>query len=84
MITQVFGRRVEEHLGGRILDGAVHALGLAVGPGAARLGQPMRDAVFQADAIERMSHRVVLGGGVVGERHAVIGEHLVSLAGGKP
>jgi hypothetical protein len=41
---------VVEQLDGRILDGAVRAFGLAVGPRMIRLGEP----VFDADAVENM------------------------------
>ncbi len=35
---------VVEQLDGRILDGSVHAFGLAVGPWMVRLGEPVLDA----------------------------------------
>ncbi len=39
-----------------ILDGAVHALGLAVGPGVAGLGRPVLDVVLVAHAGQRKTH----------------------------
>jgi hypothetical protein len=43
---------VVECLGGRILDGVVHALSLAVGPRMVPLGQAVFDAVLVADNVE--------------------------------
>src|SRR3954447_14800933 len=48
---QVF---VVERLYGRVVDGPVHALGLAIGPGVVRLGEPMLDAVLPANAVEHV------------------------------
>ncbi len=66
------------------LDGAVHPLGLAVGPGMTGLGKAVLDAVCQADAIKDMGAQMapcwalaVLG--QVGEGHAVVGEDFVDL-----
>src|ERR671936_298733 len=47
-------RLVVEGLHGGLLDGAVHPLGLTVGPGVIRLGQLVRDAVLAADPVEGM------------------------------
>ena len=41
----------------------------------------MLDAVLFAHAVERMLHGVVLGGGVFGEGHAIVGEHPADLVG---
>src|SRR4051812_38976445 len=43
---------VVEHLDGGIFDGAVHPLGLAVGPGMIRLRQLVGDPVLTADPVE--------------------------------
>ncbi len=72
---------VVERLGGCILDGAVHALGLAVGPRMAGLGEPVFEAVLVAHAVERVAHGVPLGRSVLGERDAVVGEHATDLVG---
>jgi hypothetical protein len=39
---------------GRLLEGAVHAFDLPVGPGVPRLGQAMVDVVFGAGELESM------------------------------
>ena len=46
---------IVEALDGRVLDGAVHALDLAVGPWMLGLCQPVFDIVGLASAIERMT-----------------------------
>ena len=43
---------VVEALDGRILDGAVYLLDLAIGPGALGLGKPMIDVVAGASDVE--------------------------------
>ena len=70
MSAEALGCLIVEELGCRLLDGSVHALGLAIGPRMIRLGQPVLDAVLLAHPIERMLHGVVLGGSVLGERVA--------------
>ena len=55
------GGFVVERLAGDVLDGAVHAFGLAVGPGVVRLGQPVLDSVLIAHAVEWVAHVVPLG-----------------------
>jgi hypothetical protein len=71
--------RIVEGLDGGVLDGAVHPLGLAIGPGVVGLGELVPDAMLAADAVEDVAHP--LGGGTVsvlrqiGESHAVVGEH---------
>ena len=62
------------------LGGAVHPLGLAVGPGAAWLGEPVLDAVLIANAVEDAGAEVSPGWPVavpwqVGKRHAVACRH---------
>src|ERR1043166_2330881 len=70
---------VMEPLHRRLLDGSVHTLGLAVGPGMVELCQTMLDAVFEADAVKDMPEP--RGGRVgsilrqVGKGHAVVGQH---------
>ena len=39
----------------RFLEGSVHALDLAVGPGMVGLGQPMLDGMLPASTVERMT-----------------------------
>jgi hypothetical protein len=43
---------VVEDLDCGVLDGAVHSLGLSVGPRVIGLGQPVLDAVLHADSVE--------------------------------
>ena len=81
MGAQGFGGAVVERLGGCVLDGSVHAFGLAVGPGMTGLGEPVLDGVLVAHAVERVAHGVRLGRGVLGERGAVVGEHDADLVG---
>lgn len=81
MGAEAFGCFVVERLGGCVLDGSVHAFGLAVGPRVVGLGQPVLDAVLVAHAVERVLHGVPLGRGVLGERDAVVGEHAADLVG---
>ncbi len=59
--AQGLGGFVVEYLGSGLLDGAVHALSLAIRPRAVGLGQPMLDAVLVAHAIEHVAHAVPLG-----------------------
>ena len=71
-------------LDGRLLDRAIHPLGLAVGPGVVGLGQSVLDAVGDADAVEDVRTEQARAGlipvlGQVGEGHAVVGEHDVYL-----
>ena len=67
------------------LQGAVHALDLAVGPGMVRFGEPVLDAVFPAAHIEHVGG--VAGRWAIGvswrerELDAVIGEHGVDFIG---
>ena len=67
-------------------DGAVHPLGLAVGPGMIGLRQPVLDAMLEADAIEDVRAEEAPGRsltvlGQIGEGHAVVGQHGVDLIG---
>ena len=79
---------IMEGFRGGVLDGAVHPLGLPVGPGVIGLGQPVLDPMLFADAVEDVAaeHRDDLGVAAavlwqVGEGHAVIGEHGVDRVG---
>src|SRR6202171_186962 len=70
---------VVEDFDGGVLDGSVHALGLAVGPGMVGLGQAMLDAVGGAGTVEDMRAEVTPAGALsvfwqVGEGHAVVGQ----------
>ncbi len=70
----------------RVLDGAVHALGLAVGPWMIGLGRLVCDAIFDADAIEDVLTEPGAGGAVAvlgrsAKANAVVGEHGVDFAG---
>ena len=51
------------------------------GAGMVWLGEAVLDAVLVAHAVERVLHGVPLGRGILGERHAVVGEHATDLAG---
>ncbi len=78
--------RVVEQFEGRVLDGAVHAFGLAVGPRMIRLGEPVLDAVLDADPVENVQAEKSTAGaaavfGQVGEGHSVVGQHRVDLVG---
>ena len=69
-----------------VLDRAVHPFGLAVGPRVIGLGQPVLDAMLDADAIEDVRTEQTCAGpipvlGQVGEGHAVVREHDVDLVG---
>jgi hypothetical protein len=50
---EAFQVLVVEGLHGGVLDGPVHALGLAIGPRIVGFGEPVLDAVLPADAIEQ-------------------------------
>src|SRR5215204_767551 len=62
---EAFQLLVVEGLHGGVLDGPVHALGLAVGPGMVGFGEPVLDAVLPADAIEHMAAQAGGGPGAV-------------------
>lgn len=69
----------------RLLDGAAHPLGLAIGPWMIRLGRPMFDTVDDADPVEDARSENAVAGAVavlrqVSEGHAVVGQHDVDLA----
>ena len=76
MAAQLFVAVVVIAFDRRILDGAVHALDLAIGPGMVRLGQAMFDPVRLADQIE--AHRPGMGSvpvpGLLCELDTVVGE----------
>ena len=70
---------IMERLDGSVLDGAVHAFGLAVGPGVVWLGELMFDAVLMADAVEGVVANLPPGWPAevlwqIGESHAVVGK----------
>jgi hypothetical protein len=46
-----------------------------------RLGQSVLDAMLFAHAVEWVAHGVPFGGGILGERHAIVGEHPTDLVG---
>ena len=52
---------IVEDLDGPVLDGPVHPLSLAVGPGMIGLGQLVRDPVLVADPVKDMDHPVPAG-----------------------
>lgn len=97
MLSEVVGREegedmrlealdigVVEQLDGRILDGAVHAFGLGVGPWMVRLGEPVLDAVLDTDPVENVRAKEPAAGAVavlrqIGEGHSVVGRHRVNL-----
>ena len=70
---------------GTFLEGAVHPLDLAVGPGMVGLGQAMLDAQLVACSVERMAapHGRRAGSVLrqIGELDAVVRQHGVDLAG---
>lgn len=65
---------------GGFLDGSVHPLDLAVGPGMFHLGQPVLDVIFVADPVEDMVKGVFVPL-LVGELDAVVGENRVNFVG---
>ena len=72
-------------LDGRLLEGAVHPLDLAVGPRMVRLGEPVLDAVLAADLVEAVNAHAC-GPAItvlrqVGELDAIIGEDGVQVVG---
>ena len=71
---------VVEAFDGRVLDGAVHPLDLAVGPRMVRLGEPVLDVVCLADHVE--AHLTRPGGVAVArllcELDAVVGQDRVN------
>ena len=72
-------------LDGRVLDRAVHALDLAIGPGMLDLSQPMFDAILLAAHIEHMCHvfcrRTVRVTRRESELDPIVGENRVDLVG---
>ena len=71
---------VVKGLDGRVLDRAVHALGLPVRPGVIRLGELVDDAVFIAYPAKDVHPQKGVDGliavlGQVGKGHAVVGEN---------
>src|SRR4051812_45767139 len=78
MPFQFISRGVVEGAYRRILDGPVHPLDLAVGPRVVWLGQPMLNAVGQADPVEAV-HAGGREASPVGELQAIVGEHRVDL-----
>jgi hypothetical protein len=55
MASELLMRLVVEAFDRCLLDGAVHALDLAVGPRVLGLDQPMRDTILVADLVEAMN-----------------------------
>jgi hypothetical protein len=71
---------------GRVLDRAVHAFGLTVGPRVIGLGQAVFDAVGNTYAVKDMRPQEAAAWSVavfkkVGEGHPVVGQHGVNLVG---
>ena len=88
MLTQLVVALVVEPLDGGILDGAVHALDLTIGPRVSRLGEPVLDIELGAGELEGVAEEWLLAGqhlldvlgrpaiaGGLGEVRAVVGEH---------
>ena len=71
---------VVEALDGRILDGPVHPLDLAVGPWMVDLGEPVFNPVVVADPIKDVVERIFVMG-VVCELDAIVGEYRVDGVG---
>lgn len=72
-------------LHGGFLDGSVHALDLAVGPGVIGFGQTMFDSTAKTDAVEGMTTEASRWSsavpGQVGELNTVVGQHGVDAIG---
>ena len=70
-------------LDGGILDGAVHAFDLAIGPRMVRLCQPVLDAMLAAEPVEQVHAelrcRTGAAAGRVAELDAVVGQHRVDV-----
>jgi hypothetical protein len=62
------------------LQGSIHALHLAIGPGMVGFGETVLDAIVLADAIEKMVEGILIAF-AVSELHAVIGQHRVDFVG---
>ena len=83
VLLKAFKVGIVERLDGGVLDGAVHAFGLAVGPGVVWLGELMFDAVLMADAVEGVVANLPPGWPAavlwqIGESRAVVGKHGVN------
>jgi hypothetical protein len=74
-----------ETLDGSLLDRAVHALGLTVGPGMIGFRQAVLDAVTPARPVERVAPKACRDTasvpGKTGELDAVVGQHRMDLVG---
>ena len=84
MGLEAFQIVVVVELDGGVLDGAVHSLGLPIGPRMVGLGQPVLDVVGDADAVEDVrakeaAARAIAVLGQAGEGHAVVGQHSMDL-----
>lgn len=81
MPAQLIVAVVVEALDRGVLDGAVHALDLAVGPRMIDLCEPVLDAVLSASHVEHVSHvsrgRPVCVARRIAELDAVVGKHCV-------
>ena len=85
MVPQVGQGSIVEGADGRLLDGAYHAFGLAVGLWMIGLGQAMIDAALGADPAEDVADEALRGLPVVlDELHAVVGQHRVNLIRNSP
>lgn len=62
---------IVEALDGRLLDGAVHALDLSVGPRMVDFGEPVLDDVLVTNSIENVVEPIFVTG-VAGELDAVV------------
>ena len=74
VLVELRGGLVVEALDGGLLDGPIHALDLAVGPGVGRFGQAVLHAVFAANAVETVPARQELVG-LGRELDPVVGQH---------
>ena len=76
---------VVETLDGRLLDRAVHALSLTVGPGMVRLRQTVFDPMSPTRPVERVTPKARRGAasvpGKVGKLDTIIAQHRVDFAG---
>ena len=76
---------VVETLDGRLLDRAIHALSLTVGPGMVRLRQTVFDAMSPTRPVKRVTPKARRGAasvpGKVGKLDTIIGQHRVDFVG---
>jgi hypothetical protein len=80
VISQLLVVVVVKAFDGCVLDRAVHAFDLAVGPGVFDLGQPVLNLMLAADPVEDVLEGINVPI-MIGELDAIIGEHDVEPVG---